>query len=147
MWISVKNSFSPLFVPWLTHGIEIIMKYLFEKYVLEKWKYYIIIAVSYYLLPLIAYLLIICFTPADEQDPLGAGLILGFIIFIAAPITVFITSIVFAVKNDFKWYFSTVVALLWLPYIIFGALTLIFCGVFFIISVFGQLIGDLKRVL
>lgn len=98
---------------------------------IKKYTVYIVIAMMYYFIPL--YLV---------KDT-GSGI---FLLLMVIPIIVFLISLVFAIKNGFRWYFSIIVGLMWFPngfilndsassyIIIYGA-----------ISFIGQLIGFFLR--
>ena len=52
------------------------------------------------------------------------------------------TIVIVVVYNGLQWYFSLRVAVLWLLYmVVFGAQSLAFAGVYFVISLVGQCIG------
>ena len=67
---------------------------------IKKYTVYIVIAMLYYFIPL--YLV---------KDT-GSGI---FLLLMVIPIIVFLISLVFAIKNGFRWYFSIIVGLLWFP--------------------------------
>ena len=111
------------------------MEDFLKKCLFHKYKYTILIAVTYYVLPLFAYVL-----PVNHpSDRVIIGVYFWFII---TPLIILIMSIIFAIYNDLQWYFALRVAILWLLYmVIFGAGSLMFVGAYFVISLTGQLIG------
>lgn len=111
------------------------MEDFLKKCLVHKYKYTILIAVSYYVLPLFAYVL-----PVNHpSDRMIIGVYFWFIII---PLIILIMSIIFAIYNDLQWYFALRVAILWLFYmVIFGAGSLMFVCAYFVISLTGQLIG------
>ena len=102
------------------------MKELIKKYIV-----YIVIAMMYYLIPL--YLV---------KDT-GSGI---FLLLMAIPTIVFLISLVFAIKNGFRWYFSIIVGLLWFPNVfILNDSASIYIMIYGAISFVGQLIGNFLR--
>ncbi len=98
---------------------------------IKKYTVYIVIAMMYYFIPL--YLV---------KDT-GSGI---FLLLMVIPIIVFLISLVFAIKNGFRWYFSVIVGLLWFPnvFILNGSASS-YTMVYGAISFIGQLIGNLLR--
>ncbi|EEW37966.1 hypothetical protein NQ540_03960 [Granulicatella adiacens ATCC 49175] len=94
---------------------------------IKKYTVYIVIAMMYYCIPL--YLV---------KDT-GSGI---FLLLMVIPIFVFLISLVFAIKNGFRWYFSIVLGLLWIPnlFLLNDSATiyiLMYSGISFI----GQFVG------
>ena len=94
---------------------------------IKKYTVYIVIAMMYYFIPL--YLV---------KDT-GSGI---FLLLMVIPIIVFLISLVFAIKNGFRWYFSIVLGLLWIPnlFLLNDSATiyiLMYSGISFI----GQFVG------
>ena len=107
------------------------MEEILRKILIEKYKYTVVIAVSYYILPFLIYLI-----PVD--DPFDRMTVIPFILLVL--------SIIFAMDNGFHWYFSFRVFILCLAYMIFtGASVFIYCGILFIVSLTGQSIGAFIR--
>lgn len=98
---------------------------------IKKYTVYIVVAMMYYCIPL--YLV---------KDT-GSGI---FLLLMVIPIIVFLISLVFAIKNGFKWYFSIIVGLLWFPNVfILNDSASSYTMVYGAISFIGQLIGNLLR--
>ena len=98
---------------------------------IKKYTVYIIIAMRYYFIPL--YLV---------KDT-GSGI---FLLLMVIPTIVFLISLVFAIKNGFKWYFSIIVGLLWFPNVfILNDSASSYIMIYGAISFGGQLIGNLLR--
>ena len=98
---------------------------------IKKYTVYIVIAMMYYFLPL--YLV---------KDT-GSGI---FLLLMAIPIIVFLISLIFAIKNGFKWYFSIIVGLLWFPNVfILNDSASSYIIIYGAISFIGQLIGFFLR--
>ena len=98
---------------------------------IKKYTVYIIIAMMYYFIPL--YLV---------KDT-GSGI---FLLLMAIPIIVFLISLIFAIKNGFKWYFSIIVGLLWFPNVfILNDSASSYIIIYGAISFIGQLIGFFLR--
>ena len=112
------------------------MEDFFKKCLFSNYKYSIIIAVSYYLLPPISLIV-------PVKDAWDRPFIFLIISFILIPLIIFITSMVFASYHILQWYFSLRIFILGLPYILFGTPLLIVGAVFFVISIIGQYIGTL----
>jgi hypothetical protein len=111
------------------------MEEFLKKSLVQKYKYTIVIVVAYYVLPIFVYLLPV----KHPSDSMIYALYLWCIII---PLVIFISSIIFAIYNGLQWYFSLRVAVLWLLYmVVFGAQSLAFAGVYFVISLVGQCIG------
>ena len=111
------------------------MEEFLKKSMVQKYKYTIVIFVVYYILPIFVYLLPV----RHPSDSMIYALYLWCIII---PLVIFISSIIFAIYNGLQWYFSLRVAVLWLLYmVVFGAQSLAFGGVYFVISLVGQCIG------
>lgn len=95
------------------------------KNILKKYSYYIIIILTY-----CSSLLII---------DTGSGM---FILLLVIPLAVLSVSIIFAFKNSFKWYFSVIVGVLWLPVLlILNSSAAIYAVIYAVLSFLGQLIG------
>ena len=98
---------------------------------IKKYTVYIVIAMLYYFIPL--YLV---------KDT-GSGI---FLLLTAIPTIVFLISLVFAIKNGFRWYFSAIVGLLWFPNVfILNDSASSYIMIYGAISFIGQLIGNLLR--
>ena len=98
---------------------------------IKKYTVYIVIATMYYFIPL--YLV---------KDT-GSGI---FLLLMAIPIIVFLISLIFAIKNGFKWYFSIIVGLLWFPNVfILNDSASSYIIIYGAISFIGQLIGFFLR--
>ena len=98
---------------------------------IKKYTVYIVIAMMYYFIPL--YLV---------KDT-GSGI---FLLLMAIPIIVFLISLIFAIKNGFKWYFSIIVGLLWFPIVfILNDSASSYIIIYGAISFIGQLIGFFLR--
>lgn len=98
---------------------------------IKKYTVYIVIAMIYYFIPL--YLV---------KDT-GSGI---FLLLMVIPIIVFLISLVFAIKNGFKWYFSIIVGLLWFPNVfILNDSASSYIMIYGAISFGGQLIGFFLR--
>lgn len=98
---------------------------------IKEYTVYIVIAMMYYFIPL--YLV---------KDT-GSGI---FLLLMVIPIIVFLISLVFAIKNGFKWYFSIIVGLLWFPNVfILNDSASSYIIIYAVISLMGQLIGNLLR--
>ena len=98
---------------------------------IKKYTVYIVIAIMYYFIPL--YLV---------KDT-GSGI---FLLLMVIPIIVFLISLVFAIKNGFKWYFSIIVGLLWFPNVfILNDSASSYIMIYGAISFWGQLIGFFLR--
>lgn len=93
---------------------------------------YILLLLSYYLIP-----------PFFVRDT-GSGM---FVLLIFVPIMILFLSTVYSKTKGFKWYFSIVVSLLWLPsiYIFYNDSALVYCFIYFIFSLIGQLIGKIVK--
>lgn len=98
---------------------------------IKEYTVYIVIAMMYYFIPL--YLV---------KDT-GSGI---FLLLMAIPIIVFLISLIFAIKNGFKWYFSIIVGLLWFPNVfILNDSASSYIIIYGAISFIGQLIGFFLR--
>lgn len=101
----------------------------------ESWVYWLIIAVLYYLLPLIM------------RDVVSAMLVLWF----ALPLACLVCSLHHGVKRGFRWYFFIVVALLFVPaiYLYFNSsawfYTLLYAGVTLLGSFIGGVVCRPKK--
>lgn len=94
---------------------------------IKKYIPYIVIALIYYLMP--------AFLAIDTGSAI-------FILLLIIPSIVFLTAILFSKKQGFKWYFSVIVAILWLPNIfIFNDSITVYAYKYALISIIGQLIG------
>lgn len=94
---------------------------------IKKYIPYIVIALIYYLMP--------TFLAIDTGSAI-------FILLLIIPSIVFLTAILFSKKQGFKWYFSVIVAILWLPnIIILNDSATIYAFIYAVISIFGQLLG------
>ena len=94
---------------------------------IKKYIPYIVIALIYYLMP--------AFLAIDTGSAI-------FILLLIIPSIVFLTAILFSKKQGFKWYFSVIVAILWLPnIIILNDSATIYAFIYAVISIFGQLLG------
>ena len=92
---------------------------------LRKYFCFIIIAIVYYLLQ--------AFCIVDT----GSGM---FVLFLILPVFTFFTAVFFTLINGFKWYYSFIVAALWLPnIIILNGSAAIYAIIFFVLSLVGQL--------
>lgn len=112
---------------------------ILRKILIEKYKYTVVIAVSYYILPFLIYLI-----PVD--DPFDRMTLFALAVIAVIPFILLVLSIIFAMDNGFHWYFSFRVFILCLAYMIFtGAGIFIYCGILFIISLTGQSIGAFIR--
>lgn len=98
---------------------------------IKKYIVYIVIAMMYYFIPL--YLV---------KDT-GSGI---FLLLMVVPTIVFLISLIFAIKNGFRWYFSVIVGLLWFPNVfILNDSASSYIIIYGVISIVGQLIGNLLR--
>lgn len=94
---------------------------------IKKYIPYIVIALIYYLMP--------TFLAIDTGSAI-------FILLLIIPSIVFLTAILFSKKQGFKWYFSVIVAILWLPnIIILNDSATIYAFIYAVISILGQLLG------
>ena len=94
---------------------------------LRKYFCFIIIAIVYYLLP--------AFCIVDT----GSGM---FVLFLILPAFTFFTAVFFTLIKGFKWYYSFIVAALWLPnIIILNGSAAIYAVIFFVLSLVGQLVA------
>lgn len=93
--------------------------------------YYLIIGIIYY--PL-------CLSMMKDT---GSAM---FTLLILVPVLVFVLSAIFGRQNGFRWYFSLIVGLMWVPHIfIFNDSMMIYCFIFMIVSYLGQGIGLMPR--
>lgn len=90
---------------------------------------YILLILNYYVIP-----------PLFIIDT-GSGM---FILLIFVPLMVFFLSLLYSKIKGFKWYFSIVVSLLWIPsvYIFYNDSALVYCLIYCAVSFTGQLIGN-----
>ena len=110
-----------------------------KKVFIEKYKYSIVIAISYYILPFLVYIL-------PVEDPFDRAILFAYIVIAAIPLILLVLSIIFAMSNKFHWYFSFRIFILCLAYMLFtGIGILMFCVGYFIVSVIGQCIGAFIR--
>ena len=110
-----------------------------KKVFIEKYKYSIVIAISYYILPFLVYVV-------PVEDPFDRAILFAYIVMAVIPLILLVLSIIFAMDNGFHWYFSFRVFILCLAYMIFtGAGIFIYCGILFIVSLTGQSIGAFIR--
>ena len=115
------------------------MEEILRKILIEKYKYTVVIAVSYYILPFLIYLI-----PVD--DPFDRAILFAYIVIAVIPLILLVLSIIFAIRNGFYWYFSFRIFILCLAYMLFtGISILMFCVGYFIVSVIGQCIGAFIR--
>ena len=115
------------------------MEEILRKILIEKYKYTVVIAVSYYILPFLIYLI-----PVD--DPFDRMTLFALAVIAVIPFILLVLSIIFAMSNGFYWYFSFRIFILCLAYMLFtGIGILMFCAGYFIVSVIGQCIGAFIR--
>ena len=112
------------------------MEEILKKVFIEKYKYSIVIAISYYILPFSVYIV-------PVEDPFDRAILFAYIVLAVIPL---VLSIIFAIRNGFYWYFSFRIFILCLAYMLFtGISILMFCAGYFIVSVIGQCIGAFIR--
>lgn len=110
-----------------------------KKVFIEKYKYSIVIAISYYILPFSVYIV-------SVEDPFDRAILFAYIVIAVIPLILLVLSIIFAMSNKFHWYFSFRIFILCLAYMLFtGVGILMFCVGYFIVSVIGQCIGAFIR--
>ncbi len=115
-----------------------------KKVFIEKYKYSIVIAISYYILPFLVYVV-------PVEDPFDRAIfdraiLFAYIVIAVIPLILLVLSIIFAMSNKFHWYFSFRIFILCLAYMLFtGIGILMFCVGYFIVSVIGQCIGAFIR--
>ena len=106
-----------------------------KKVFIEKYKYSIVIAISYYILPFSVYIV-------PVEDPFDRAILFAYIVIAVIPLILLVLSIIFAIRNGFYWYFSFRIFILCLAYMLFtGIGILMFCVGYFIVSLTGQSIG------
>lgn len=95
----------------------------------ESWVYWLIIAVLYYLLPLIM------------RDVVSAMLVLWFVF----PLACLVCSLHHGIKRGFHWYFFIIVALLFVPaiYLYFNNSAWFYTLLYAVITLLGSLIGGI----
>ena len=93
-----------------------------KKVFIEKYKYSIVIAISYYILPFLVYIV-------PVEDPFDRAILFAYIVIAAIPLILLVLSIIFAMSNRFHT----------------GIGILMFCVGYFIVSVIGQCIGAFIR--
>lgn len=99
------------------------------RYILKKYYGYLIVILAYYVMPSLF-----------VRD---TGSAINFFLLII-PALVFVVSMAVADENGFKWYFSIVVGILWLPNIlILNSSAAIYAAIYGAISFAGQIIGFL----
>ena len=110
-----------------------------KKVFIEKYKYSIVIAISYYILPFSVYIV-------PVEDPFDRAILFAYIVIAVIPLILLVLSIIFAMSNKFHWYFLFRIFILCLAYMLFtGIGILMFCVGYFIVSVIGQCIGAFIR--
>lgn len=115
------------------------MEEILKKVFIEKYKYSIVIAISYYILPFSVYIV-------PVEDPFDRAILFAYIVIAVIPLILLVLSIIFAMSNKFHWYFSFRIFILCLAYMLFtGIGILMFCVGYFIVSVIGQCIGAFIR--
>ena len=115
------------------------MEEIFKKVSIDKYKYSIVIAISYYILPFSVYIV-------PVEDPFDRAILFAYIVIAVIPLILLVLSIIFAIRNGFYWYFSFRIFILYLAYMLFtGISILMFCVGYFIVSVIGQCIGAFIR--
>ena len=118
------------------------MEEILKKVFIEKYKYSIVIAISYYILPFLVYIV-------QVEDPFDRAILFAYIVIAVIPLILLVLSIIFAIRNGFHWYFSFRIFILCLAYMLYmlftGISILMFCVGYFIVSVIGQCIGAFIR--
>ena len=115
------------------------MEEILKKVFIEKYKYSIVIAISYYIVPFAVYIV-------PVEDPVDRAILFAYIVMAVIPLILLVLSIIFAMSNGFYWYFSFRIFILCLAYMLFtGISILMFCAGYFIVSVIGQCIGAFIR--
>ena len=123
----------------MVNDFVVCMEEILKKVFIEKYKYSIVIAISYYILPFLVYIV-------PVEDPFDRAILFAYIVIAVIPLILLVLSIIFAIRNGFYWYFSFRVFILCLAYMIFtGASIFIYCGILFIVSLTGQSIGAFIR--
>ena len=123
----------------MVNDFVVCMEEILKKVFIEKYKYSIVIAISYYILPFLVYVV-------PVEDPFDRAILFAYIVIAAIPLILLVLSIIFAVRNGFHWYFSFRIFILCLAYMVFtGISILMFCAGYFIVSVIGQCIGAFIR--
>lgn len=115
------------------------MEEILRNVFIEKYKYSIVIAISYYILPFLVYIV-------PVEDPFDRAILFAYIVLAVIPLILLVLSIIFAIRNGFYWYFSFRIFILCLAYMLFtGISILMFCVGYFIVSIIGQCIGAFIR--
>ena len=92
---------------------------------------YVVVALLYYLIPVFLI-----------QDT-GSAM---FFILIGIPVIVFVSSMLFTLRNRYQWYFPVVIGLLWIPNIfLLNDSATIYILVYAVVSFIGQLAGILLK--
>jgi len=75
------------------------MEEILKKVFIEKYKYSIVIAISYYILPFLVYIV-------PVEDPFDRVILFAYIVMAAIPLILLVLSIIFAMSNRFHLGYS-----------------------------------------